>query len=145
MGGTLNNIHNNVSFALRRHFVAMTILQEQASSGSRINRASDAPTDAYRILGLNAKKRYLVNYMESISTTVNTLSMSLNAADQIKFDLAKVKEQLMTIGGADGGSGTSVSVETINSKLEDIVVWANSKHLDQYLFGGVTQLRHLML
>ena len=36
MGGTLNNIYNNVSLALHLHTDAMTRLQEQVSTGSRI-------------------------------------------------------------------------------------------------------------
>ena len=136
MGVSLTNIHNNAGFALKRHAAAMAILQEHAATGSVINRPSDNPTDAYKILGLATQKRYLDNYMEGISTTIDILNMSLNAADAIKMDLVKVKEEIMHVGGADGGTGQIINAELINSKLEDAVAWVNSQHLDQYLFSG---------
>ncbi len=49
MSGSLGNIYNNVSFALGLHTDALARLQEQASTGSRINRVSDGPSAAYRI------------------------------------------------------------------------------------------------
>ena len=136
MGGSLTNIHNNAGFALKRHAAAMAILQEHAATGSVVNRLSDNPTDAYKILGLTTQKRYLNNYMEGISSTIDILNMSLNAADAIKIDLAKVKEEIMQVGGADGGTGEIINAELINSKLEDAITWANFQHLGQYLFSG---------
>ena len=62
MSGILNSIYNNTSFALHLHAEAMGALQEQVSTGSRINRASDDPSAAYQVLGLNSQKRSLQNY-----------------------------------------------------------------------------------
>ena len=62
MGGTLNSVHNNVSYALSLHSEAMIKLQEQASTGSRINRPSDEPSTAYRVMGLNSQERSLVGW-----------------------------------------------------------------------------------
>ena len=42
MGGTVNNIYNNLSFALGLQTDLLSQLQEQAATGSRINRASRA-------------------------------------------------------------------------------------------------------
>jgi len=64
MGGMLNNVYNNSSFALNLHYKAMASLQEQVYTGSRINRASDDPSAAYRVLGLDSQKRQLLNYMK---------------------------------------------------------------------------------
>ena len=48
MSGILNNVYNNISFALARQTEALSRLQEQASTGSRINRPSDDPSTAYQ-------------------------------------------------------------------------------------------------
>ena len=76
MSETLNNIHSNVTFALNLHYQAIARLQEQAYTGSRINRASDDPSAAYRVLGLNSQKRSLANYMNNVSNTISLLSTS---------------------------------------------------------------------
>ncbi len=76
MSGIQSNIYNNITFALQRHAKAMAILQEQAYTGSRINRVSDDPDSAYQVLGLNSQQRYLSNYMENIFLLITTLQRS---------------------------------------------------------------------
>jgi flagellin-like hook-associated protein FlgL len=49
MSGSLNGIYNNTSYALNLNTEAIGTLQEQVSSGSRVNRASDDPSAAYQI------------------------------------------------------------------------------------------------
>ena len=57
----LTNVYNNVNYALHLHSEAMAKLQEQAYTGSRINRASDDPSTSYRILGLNSQQKSVEN------------------------------------------------------------------------------------
>ncbi len=76
MSGTLSSIYNNSSFALYIHSKAMAALQEQAYTGSRINRASDDPSTAYRVLGLNSQNIGLGNYIDNISGVISTLTTS---------------------------------------------------------------------
>lgn len=133
MGGTLNNIYNNTSFALNLHTEAMSRLQEQVASGSRINRASDDPSAAYRILGLNSQERSLQNYMDSLLEVISLLDISSSTLDAIKHGLSKVTARLSGISGSSGATGIA---EEINNWLEDIVLWVNTSHMNQYLFGG---------
>jgi len=133
MSGTLNNIYNNTSFALNLHTEAMSRLQEQVASGSRINRASDDPPAAYRILGLNSQERSLQNYMDSLLEVISLLDISSTTLDAIKHGLSKVTARLSGISGSSGATGIA---EEINNWLEDIVLWVNTNHMNQYLFGG---------
>ena len=131
--GTLSNIYNNVSFALSLHTEAMARLQEQAATGSRINRASDDPSAAYRVLGLNSQKSLLENYMDSLLEVVSLLDISSTAIDSMKHSLSKVTNRLTGISGSSGGGGIAGEV---NTWLEDIVSLANTNYMGQYLFGG---------
>ena len=79
MSETLGGIYNSVSFALRRHIEALTYLQEQVATGSQVNRASDDPSAAYRILGLNSQERSLGNYMDNLMEVVGGLTVSNTA------------------------------------------------------------------
>jgi flagellar hook-associated protein 3 FlgL len=134
MSGTLSNIYNNTGFALSLHAAAMARLQEQVSSGSRINRPSDDPSAAYRVLGLKSQEMQLGNYIDSMSDVMDTLTSTTTFLDQIKSAVSKARNELTSISGA---GGTSTLVEGITSSLDDVVLWANSKdHLGQYLFGG---------
>lgn len=133
MSGSLISIYNNASFALSRHAEAMARLQEQVSTGSRINRASDGPSEAYRVLGLDSQKRSLENYIDNLSQVASTLWSSSIAVDSIKSALSKITNSLRGISGISRADGIA---EVINIWLEQIVSSANTKYVDQYLFGG---------
>lgn len=137
MSGTLNNIYNNVNYALHVHSEAMTRLQEQASTGSRINRISDDPSAAYRVMGLNTQERSLTNYADNLSEVVSLLDLSSTAVEEIASALTETRTRLTQIaGGIYGEDARERAAEGINDILEQMVSLANTKHMGQYLFGG---------
>ncbi len=137
MSGTLNNIYNNVNYALHLHSEAMTKLQEQASTGSRINRVSDDPSAAYRVMGLNTQERSLTNYTDNLSEVISLLDLSSTAVEEIASALTETRTRLTQIaGGIYGEDARERAAEGINDILEQIVSLANTKHMGQYLFGG---------
>jgi len=134
MSETLNSIYNNVSLALYLHTKEMIRLQEQVATGSRINRASDDPSAAYRVLGLNSQERSLGNYIDGLSEVVDFLQLSTTAIDNIKLALADAKKLVSSITGT--AMMQHVLVQGINDALEQVVSLANTKHMNHYLFGG---------
>jgi len=137
MSATLNNIYNNVSFALHLHAEAMARLQEQASTGSRINRASDDPSAAFQILGLNSQEKSLANYMDNLSEVVNTLELSSITIDGMTSSLVDVQLRLTQImSDIYDEEARKRAAEGINNILEQMVLLANTKHMGQYIFGG---------
>jgi len=137
MSGSLNNIYNNVSFALYLHTNAMAKLQEQASTGSRINRISDDPAAAYRVLGLNTNEKSLENYINNLSEVASILGFSSTILDNITSGLAEIQIRLTQItSGIYDEAARKRTAEGIDDILEQIVSLANTRHMDQYLFGG---------
>ena len=137
MGGTVNSIYNNLSFALNLQTDALFRLQEQASTGSRINRASDDPSSAYRVLGLNSQVRTLESYTDNIERTLSTLEISLTIVAEMISALADAKVAVSQItNGIYGEDGRATAAEGINDTLEEMVSLANTQHLNEYLFGG---------
>ena len=130
---TLSNIYSNTSFALGLHTEAMARLQEQAATGSRINRASDDPSTAYRILGLNSQERSLKNYINTLQNVASLLMSSSTEIDSMKDVLSRITNGLTTISGSSGAGGIA---EQIDIWLGAIVSSANYSHSGQYLFGG---------
>ncbi|HLB75324.1 MAG TPA: flagellar hook-associated protein FlgL [Sedimentisphaerales bacterium] len=137
MGGTVNSIYNNLSFALNLQTDTLFRLQEQASTGSRINRASDDPSAAYRVLGLNSQVRTLESYADNIERTLSTLEISLTVIGEMISALADAKVAVSQItSGIYGEDGRATAAEGINDTLEQMVSLANTQHLNEYLFGG---------
>jgi flagellar hook-associated protein 3 FlgL len=137
MSGTLSNIYNNVNFALHLHSEAMARLQEQASTGSRINRASDAPSTAYQVLGLNSQQSSLTNYIDNLSEMVQTLEISSTIIGSQVSEFTEARTRLTQIASSTYGEQNRENIaDGINDILEQVVSLANTEHAGQYLFGG---------
>lgn len=137
MSGSLNSIYSSVAYALQLHGRAITELQEQSASGNRVNRASDSPSEAYRILGLNSQSRSLANYKENITELISNLEISSTIIGDMSSELANARTLLTQIvGGVYDKEGQKRIAEKLDNSIEQLVSLANTKQADQYLFGG---------
>jgi flagellar hook-associated protein 3 FlgL len=137
MSGTLNSIYDNVSYALYIHSAEMARLQEQTTTGSRINRPSDDPSSSYRVATLDSQQTSLKNYIDNLSTIVSTLELSSSVFQEIESTITETKVRLtQVIGGIYDEDTRERAAEGINDLLEHVVSLANTKHMEQYLFGG---------
>ncbi len=137
MSGSLASIYDNVRYALYLHGKAITQLQEQASSGNRINRSSDGPSDGYRILALTSQGRSLESYELNVTELMGNLEISSTVMAEMISELANTRTQLTQIvGGIYDAEGQKRLAERLNDTLEQMVCLANTKHGNQYLFGG---------
>lgn len=137
MSQVLNNVYNTVSFGINLNTEAIARLQEQASTGSKINRPSDGPSAAYQILGLNSQKRNLENYIDNLSNVVSTLELSSTIIENMTSTIVKTKTDITQIAsGIYGEEARKRTADNINNTLEQMVSLANTKYMNQYLFGG---------
>ena len=137
MSGTLNSIYSNTSFALNLQFDALSRLQEQAATGSRVNRASDDPSSAYQILGLNSQARDIEKYINNLANVSDMVNSTLTVIGNMSSSLATAKQRITQIAsGIYDETARKRTAEEINEILEQIVASANTKNLNAYLFGG---------
>ncbi len=144
MSGTLSSIYNNATFALDMHSKALASLQEQTYTGSRINRTSDDPASAYRVMGLNTQQRVVKNYMDNIDEAISSLQMSsevlLDMTKTISDTSVTLTQILSGTYGLDqeGQDARERLAQQIDDILESMVSSANTQHIDQYLFSGTS-------
>ena len=136
MSGILSNVHGNISFALNLHYEAMARLQEQAYTGSRINRASDEPSTGYLILGLTSQKRTLANYMDNVADAMSSLDIVSVAVSSMVGSISEAKVVMASVTDTGGSIAQSIYPATINDLLENLILSANWQHKGQSLFGG---------
>lgn len=137
MSGTLGSIHNNVNYALHLNSEAMTVLQEQAATGSRVNRTSDDPSTAYQILGLNSQMKTLENYKDHLSDATGLLELSSTVIEEMISSFRDLKGNLTQItNGIHDEASRKRAAEGVKHALEHLVLLANSEHTGRYLFGG---------
>jgi len=130
-------IFNTTRQMLQHHSERLAQLQETIASGARLRRASDGPTDTFRLLGLRTESHSLQTYGDNLARVSDSLDISSSVLSKMSETLTRVRE-LVT----QGASGT-YSVENrkpianeINSLLEQLVSLANTKHGGRHLFGG---------
>jgi flagellar hook-associated protein 3 FlgL len=137
MSGSLTSVYDSVSYAMALHGRAITQLQEQASTGNRVNRASDSSADAYRILGLNSQKRSLAGYKDNVAGLTGNLEVSTTIISDMASELSDVRTLLTQIvGGIYNTEGQKRIADKLNNSLEQLLSLANTKNANQYLFGG---------
>ncbi|MCF7972295.1 MAG: flagellar hook-associated protein FlgL [Phycisphaerae bacterium] len=142
MSGVLNSTYNNMTFSLYRHTGALTKLQEQMATGSQINRASDDPTGAYRVMGLSTEERSLNNYTSNIHEASDLMQTASTVLQDMASALSESKVNLTQItsgtygNGVTGQQARSRMAEEIDDTLERMVASANTQVLGQYVFGG---------
>ncbi len=142
MSGVQNNTYKDVSFSLHRHTAILAKLQEQVSTGSQVNRASDDPSGAYRIMGLSTQERSLNNYTTNIHEASDLLQSAATAIETMSESLAQAQVDLTQIvngtygSGATGQQSRSRMAESIDDTLERMVASANTQVLGQHIFSG---------
>lgn len=131
---TLSSL-NNLQASLGR----LAQSQEQLTTGKRINRASDDPTDAARAMrtrsALADQEQYARNGQDGV-TWMNLTDSRLQSMN----DSLRLVNEIALIGGTDTNSGTArealaVQVEQLRDKL---LTEANATYLGRPIFGGVT-------
>ena len=140
MGSTLSNIRNNLIYSLNRHMNKLVTLQEQAATGSRINRISDDPSDAYQILNLKSQVNSIANNIGNLENTTSILGASSSVIGNMMSEVSSTKTTLTQItGGIYNTNQRQIIVEKLDSALESMVAFANTKYSGgQYLFGGTS-------
>jgi len=131
------SIFETTRLALREHTAELARLQQVASSGVRLQRASDAPAEAYRLLGLRAEEESLATYRENIGRVTDSLNVASSALSQMADIMARARELVTqgTSGTYSAANRQPVALE-IGGLLEQLVSLANSRHGGRYLFGG---------
>jgi len=115
----------------------MARLQEQTTTGSRINRPSDDPSSSYRVLTLNSQQFSLENYINNLTEAIGTAELSSTVIQQIQSTVTETKVRLtQVISGIYDDKTRERLAQGINDLLEQAVSLANTKHMGQYIFGG---------
>ena len=137
MSGQLNSIYNNVSFALNLHTTALARLQEQVSTGSKVNRASDDPSAAFQILNLQTQTRSYENYISNIDTLSDILELSNTVIQSMSTSIVNTQQLISQISsGVYDEENRESTAQQIDDIIEQMVLFANSEYMDQYIFGG---------
>ena len=129
ISSTLANVQKSTS--------NMSRLQERISTGKKVNRASDDPAAARKILSLRSEDLRLDQYASNIQTATQSLDFNAAALSNTSDIVQRITELTMQgVSGATDQSGRTIIANEINQLLETIMQSANSQRLGRYTFAG---------
>ncbi len=138
--GTRVNLETFISTTLanvQKSTASMSSFQEKISTGKKVNRASDDPAGARKILSLKAEDLRLDQYASNIQTATQSLDFSASALQSTSDIVQKITELTMQgVSGSTDQTSKTIIANEINQLLETMMQGANSERLGRYTFAG---------
>lgn len=135
---TQSMLSNNMLRNLTSSYTTMGKLQEQLSSGKKVNRPSDDPVVVMKGMGYRMQVDKVATYQKNLGEVNNWLDSSDDALDGVGQVLHRAKE--LVTNAANTGTMTPEDREKIKIELEQlqhqIRDLANTKIGDKYIFSG---------
>lgn len=135
MSFSFDGLYRSTSYALEKQATAMALLQEQISTGSQINRTSDNPSDANRIMSLTSNSSKLSYFTEEMADFSGMLDVSSSLLSMMSEQLTDFEGDL-TAALSMGGKYKGALASGIDDLLEAMVSLANTERKEQHIFGG---------
>ncbi len=130
-------IYNNMMYGLENHSQTLVRLQEQISSGSRVIRASDDPSDAFQIMDIKSQTRTLGVYSENLDRIIMSMEQADSVMQELSSSMTLTRQRLtQAASGTYSDTQRSAMSAEIDSILDQAVTLANTSVLGQYVFGG---------
>ncbi|GBE28866.1 flagellar hook-associated protein 3 [bacterium BMS3Bbin03] len=130
-------ISQNFIRNLDDHLVRLNRYQEEISSGKRVNKPSDDPFDASRIIEIMHQLKLNDQYKRNIQDGLQRLNETENYLNDLQNLVTRSKD--LAIQGANGTLSkddlNGLSKE-VNQILEQVASISNKKSFDEYIFGG---------
>ncbi len=129
---------DQVKSNLAKNRSEMVDLQNQASSQKRVNKPSDDPLAAARVLATRTEINTNSQFLKNVNGAKAFLEYSEQSLGELAESLMRAKE--LAIGQANDASGNESSRQVVAAEVEQIISQAvqigNRKLGDRFLFGG---------
>ena len=128
---------NDIIANLQNTYQTLTGIDQQLSSGKRINQPSDDPAGTAYSIDMQSSLDWNTQYQSSSTSATNWLQSTTSALQQLS-DVASRARTLAIQGANDtntGGDRTSIASE-VTQLFQQVVQIGNSSYGDNYLFAG---------
>lgn len=117
----------------------IALLQRQISSGVRIEKPSDSPTGAVRVIRNNDQLSQIDTYLKNIQTGLSFLDQTTFALQSIQDEVVNVVGKLEELNNPINQQNMSLYADMIENSLRLMLDVSNSKADGKYIFGGTDQ------
>ncbi len=129
----INSTLMNIQLSASR----MQKLQEQVATGKKINRPSDDPDGARKVLNFRSEDLKLDQYSKNVLTAIQSLEFSESILQNTSDTINKVQELIVQGVNPTTEQGVrDVIAKEIDEILESVLADSNSQRLGRYIFAG---------
>lgn len=134
---TQGMLYQRALIDVQRGLYRYSQLQQEVATGRRVNRPSDDPAAALRILPLRADLRELEQYTSNVSLARETIDTGAASLEDASGLMARVRElATQASNGTLSESDRNSIGQEVDQLLSQMVGIGNSRRGDRYLFGG---------
>jgi len=133
---TNTSMIKNHMYDTQENLTRMNKINEQINSSKMVNRVSDDPHKAIRIMNLNNEIRYTEKYNYNIDETVGWMDTTDGSLDHLGNMLGDIKEDILKVGGVYSDEEFKAIQAEINEKIKEIADVMNTTYGGKYMFGG---------
>lgn len=130
--------HNQVNSHLQKNRTELTQLQNQAATQKRVNKPSDDPVAAARVLATRSEDRGSQQFMKNINYARSFLEYSDQSLGELGDVLVRLKELAIAQANDAGASVDTrkVVAEEVGQVFSQVVQLGNRKLGERFVFGG---------
>lgn len=115
----------------------MDKLNNQLDTGKQVNRVSDDPHKAIKIMNLNNEIKYTEKYNYNIDEIVGWMNNTDSSLEEVGRALNDIKDSILKVGN---GAYTEEEFKAINAdvnvKIRELGETLNSSYAGRHMFGG---------
>ena len=133
---TSNNMMNSYLKDVQKNLQGMNKINNQISTGNQVNKVSDDPLKAVKIMNLNNEISDIERYNSNVDEVNGWLDMTDNALDKVGTLSSEIKTLLTSISGTFGKDEMKAVSSEVNEKIKQIGEAFNTSYGGKYIFGG---------
>ena len=112
-------------------------LNEQLTTGKKVNAFSDDPEAAAVVLRLSRENDSYATYLQHIQTIDGMLSVATTSLQQVSMALSKVRElAVQAVTGTTSDVSLAPIADAISNELAGLIALANIQYNGAYIFSG---------
>ncbi|MCB2308803.1 flagellar hook-associated protein FlgL [Clostridium estertheticum] len=132
-------LSNNFLRDMRTNLNNLSTIQTQMATGKQINKPSDDPAKASKIMQMYSEIDANKQYNENITNTSNWLDMTDSTLGQVGKITTRIQELLVSAGnGAYGPNEKAAVKDEINQRVGELSQILNTSFDGKYIFGGTS-------
>ncbi len=134
---TNNAVSRNALASLQRSLRHVDEAQHRATTGLRVERASDDPSASNSIMASGSSLRAITQYKRNIDSATARTNREESILDTVSRLLERAKE--LGLGQAGSNANTQTRLVTkaeIDQIIQQVVQLGNTSHEGEFLFGG---------